>query len=242
MSITNHNLNNRERKTIILLSVIVFFTAGILFLHNNQEEPAPSTENDSIRTAYRKDYNRGSYTHYKYKERNKYKQGYKHKERYKHKEYRNYEPRKKDYRSYRKDTLYKSNKFRTLTLVDANTADSATLCRIPGIGPTISSIIIRYRTRLGGFYSKKQLMECKFFTEDLLEWFAVDSLSALRKININDDSLRVLYMHPYISYKQAKDIKNHRRLNGRFKNEDALRHTFIFTPEEVDKVAPYFDY
>ena len=242
MGITNHNLNNRERKTIILLSVIAFFTAGIIFLHNNQEEPAPSTENDSIRTAYRKDYKRESYTHYKYKERNKYKERYKYKQGYQHKEYRRYEPRKKDYSGYRKDSLYKSNKFSTLTLVDANTADSATLCRIPGIGSTIASIIIRYRTRLGGFYSKNQLMECKFFTEELLEWFVVDSLYELRKININDDSLRVLYAHPYISYKQAKDIKNHRRLNGRFKNEDALRHTFIFTPEEVDKVVPYLDY
>jgi hypothetical protein len=32
MSLNKHNFNNRERKTIILLSVIVFFAAGIFFI------------------------------------------------------------------------------------------------------------------------------------------------------------------------------------------------------------------
>ncbi|MCD8237275.1 MAG: helix-hairpin-helix domain-containing protein [Prevotellaceae bacterium] len=65
---------------------------------------------------------------------------------------------KKDMVTEKKDTAtirrrYTSDKFQTLTKVDPNTADTVTLKRIPGIGTYISRGIIRYRERLGGFYS-----------------------------------------------------------------------------------------
>ena len=113
---------------------------------------------------------------------------------------------------------------------------------IPGIGKTISSIILRYRNRLGGFYSTEQLLECKYFTEDLLPWFKVDSMPTLRKININDDSLKVLLRHPYFTYEQAKNLKQYRRDKGRIKDEAAFRKIYFFTKEECDRLMPYIEF
>lgn len=53
----------------------------------------------------------------------------------------------------------KQEKFEHLVLLDANTADTNTLKKIPGIGSYYAQKICRYRERLGGFINKKQLAE-----------------------------------------------------------------------------------
>ncbi len=257
MSNPKHNFNNRERKTIILLSVIILFAAGIFFLRENIPAEQPATQQPKAKWEYRKRQQKKKYYKKDYKYEYKYKYKYKYSNGYNKKKYRKdksykaenlYGTRMIDSLSQNNDSigkrraLYRNEKFKTLTIVDANTADSTTLCRIPGIGATIASIIIRQRERLGGFHSKEQLLECKYFTDDLLVWFKVDSAHQVTKLNINDDSLRVLYKHPYISYKQARALKNHRRLRGRIKNEEELRSIFIFTKEEIDKLLPYIEF
>ena len=244
MSLNRHKFNNRERKTIILLSVIIFFAAGIFFLREKMpaEKPVAQKQYKKTHNQYRRKYRRNNYR-YEYK--------YKYKYKYYKKAYNSlYSKRKTNQNdstnlndsTRQKRHVFESNKFRTLNVVDLNTVDSATLCRIPGIGKTISSIIVTYRNRLGGFYSTEQLRECKYFDEELLPWFKVDSMPNLRKININDDSLKVLYKHPYMSYQQAKEVKRYRRMYGRIKDAETLLRINVFTPEEVDKLKPYIEF
>ncbi len=139
-------------------------------------------------------------------------------------------------------TEHASNKFQTLTKVDINTADTATLRRIPGVGAKISEAIVRYRERLGGFYSVEQLMEVKIVSPELLEWMEVSSSSNIQKINLNKSSFQALNSHPYISYDQTKALLQYIRLYGKVKDEQALLETGIFTKEEVERLKPYLDY
>lgn len=259
MSLNKHNFNNRERKTIILLSVIIFFAAGIFFLREKMPAEMPVAQQTEQRTnqfyakgkqykkwnkdkQYKNKYRKNNYRYeYKYKYQNKY---------YNKANSSRYNKEK----TYQKDSTHlndttrqnrffpDNNKFKTLTVLDLNTVDSATLCRIPGIGKTISSIILKYRDRLGGFYSTEQLRECKYFDEDFLQWFKVDSMPKLRKININDDSLKVLVRHPYFTYEQAKNLKLYRRNNGRIKDEAAFRKIRYFTQEETERLIPYIEF
>lgn len=256
MSLNKHNFNNRERKTIILLSVIVFFAAGIFFIREkmpteNQKHVEQQTNNSYTQKKPYKKWNKDKrYKNNYHKKNYRYEYKYKYQYKYYNKAYNSYSKDK----TYQKDSTYRndttrqkrffpeSNKFKTLTVLDLNTVDSATLCRIPGIGKTISSIILRYRNRLGGFYSTEQLLECKYFTEDLLPWFKVDSMPTLRKININDDSLKVLLRHPYFTYEQAKNLKQYRRDKGRIKDEVAFRKIYFFTQEECDRLMPYIEF
>lgn len=134
---------------------------------------------------------------------------------------------------------YTSNKFRSLTKVDVNTADTALLRRVPGIGGKISEAIVTYRKKLGGFYSVEQLRELKMVSPELLEWFEVSSSPDIQRLNINKASFQVLNRHPYISYEQTKALLQYIRLYGKVKDEQALVETGIFTKEEVERLKPY---
>lgn len=140
------------------------------------------------------------------------------------------------------DRTFKSEKFSNVTPIDVNTADSATLCKIPGIGKTISRIIIRRRELLGGFHSKEQLFECKYFDEAFLKWLYIDSLAEMRKIEINKATFGELAGHPYISKEQTKALLDYRRLYGRIEDADILKHTGIFKEEELKKLLPYISF
>ena len=133
-------------------------------------------------------------------------------------------------------------KFTTPTLIDPNTADSLTLCSIPGIGKTISSVIIRYRERLGGFHTTQQLTECKYFTPDLLPWFDIAAEPTLRKLPINQAGFSQLIRHPYIDKEQTKQILEHIRLYGPIRDTLQLRSTHIFTDEQLMRLLPYLDF
>lgn len=135
-----------------------------------------------------------------------------------------------------------STKFKTLTPIDPNEADSALLCSIPGIGKTISANILQYRERLGGFAKTEQLLECKFFTEDLLQWFKIGDKPQLRHLYINKASYAQLIAHPYIGKRETQDILGYRRTYGAFANEDALRVSGIFSEETLIKLSPYIEY
>ena len=137
---------------------------------------------------------------------------------------------------------YTSNKFRSLTKVDVNTADTALLRRVPGIGGKISEAIVAYRKKLGGFYSVEQLRELKIVSPELLEWFEVSSSPDIQRLNINKASFQALNSHPYISYEQTKALLQYIRLYGKVKDEKALIETGIFTEEEVERLQPYLTF
>lgn len=134
-------------------------------------------------------------------------------------------------------------KFDRLTKVDPNTADTALLQRIPGVGTWISRNIVEQRKRLGGFHAVEQLLEVKYFSPELLEWFEVDTLTAkIEKISINTASFQRLNSHPYIAYEQARDLLRYIRLYGRIADIDALRRTGIFTEDELARLQPYLQF
>lgn len=134
-------------------------------------------------------------------------------------------------------------KFDRLTKVDPNTADTVLLQRIPGVGTWISRNIVEQRKRLGGFHAVEQLLEVKYFSPELLEWFEVDTLTAkIEKISINTASFQRLNSHPYIAYEQARDLLRYIRLYGRIADIDALRRTGIFAEDELARLQPYLQF
>lgn len=127
-------------------------------------------------------------------------------------------------------------------VLDLNLADSAQLCRVPGIGPYFSRKILQYRKRLGGYVSTAQLLEIEDFPADAVAWLVVGDTTSLQKLSVNHLTTRKLMKHPYMGYYRAQDIENHRRIYGRVSNLDALRQMPHFTDEDIKRLAPYIEF
>ncbi len=132
-------------------------------------------------------------------------------------------------------------KFKTLTLVDVNTADTTLLQRIPGIGSYYSRSIVRLREKLGGLHSLEQLFQIRDFPESALEWLEVKT-PVFRKVNLNTADFKTLAAHPYVGYDRTKLIQRRVRLYGPFKNEQELIDAGIFTEEDLAPLRPYLTF
>lgn len=132
-----------------------------------------------------------------------------------------------------------NRKFRKKTLVDPNTADTALLKRIPGIGNGFASMIIRRRQQLGGFVCVSQLKEIRNLPDSLLEWFRIAHPEQVHKLNLNRASLSQLKRHPYLNFYQCKVIVEHRRKYGKIRSLKDLSLYEEFSRKDLDRLAPY---
>lgn len=126
--------------------------------------------------------------------------------------------------------------------LEINSADSILLDQLRGIGPAFASKIIRYRDRLGGFYSKEQLREVYGIDSlryvQLVDQVAVDP-SLLIKLDINRATFEQLRRHPYLSYKQINAIIEYRRQHGKYTSVGDLKQVLILGEEIIRKIEPY---
>ncbi len=134
-----------------------------------------------------------------------------------------------------------SAKMERLTLVELNTADSAMLTTIKGIGPFYAKNIIKYRNSIGGFVAKEQLLEIwKFDQEKLneIEKYINIDVSKIKKININTCETAD-FKNTYIKWNVANGIVNYRKNHGKFKTVDEIKETDLVDEETYRKIVPY---
>jgi DNA uptake protein ComE-like DNA-binding protein len=127
--------------------------------------------------------------------------------------------------------------------VDLNTADSATLVRLKGIGPTLAHKIINRRAALGGFLSHEQLLEVYRFADttfDMLKTRLTINPQSVKKLRLNTASFEQLREHPYIGEEMARNIIMLREGLKRYGNIEQLRQVPLMNAEKYRKIAPYF--
>lgn len=130
-------------------------------------------------------------------------------------------------------------------LVELNSADSAQLETIRGIGPVFASRIIRYKNRLGGFHKKEQLLDvygldsAKY--ETLKDQVAVDG-SNIQRINVNKASFEDFKRHPYLTFKQMNAIIQYRKQHGAYNSFEDLKKIEVLNEEILRKIEPYLIY
>ena len=126
--------------------------------------------------------------------------------------------------------------------VEINSADSATLVAINGIGAKSASEIIKYRQLLGGYYSVEQLAELKCITESnfekILPKIWCDSF-VISKIDINFARYLELERHPYISAQALRRIVKQRQLKGGWSKIEEMIDDDILSDDEAKRLAPY---
>ena len=135
------------------------------------------------------------------------------------------------------------------TILNLNTADTLELCYIRGIGFYTAKNIIRYRKSMGGFVSVEQLRELKppiQNMDSIIPHFIADPTS-INLLYINRLSVDAMVRHPYLSFSQAKAIRDRRHRKGAIRSEEELKalksdHQLVFTEEDLARLRPYISY
>lgn len=130
-------------------------------------------------------------------------------------------------------------------LFELNTADSADLIQLSGIGPVFASRIVRYRELLGGFNQMEQLLAVygmdSLRLKQIWPQLSVNS-QLLKKIPINTVTADELRRHPYIGYKLANVLIAYRNQHGNYLNFADLSKVAILNAVKLEMIAPYISY
>lgn len=133
-----------------------------------------------------------------------------------------------------------------IVATDINTATQDELMQVYGIGPALSERIIKQREVLGAFVDMKQMNDVWGLSPDVVEKigkrFAVLEKPAVRKIAINEASLKELAAFPYFRYKLAKSIVTYRSMNGKLHNADDLLKIPEFPADNLVIISLYLEF
>ena len=149
---------------------------------------------------------------------------------------------KADHEKLENGFVYNKKKSTTISPIEINTADSAELVSLPGIGSKLASRILHFRDGLGGFYSVNQVAEIYGLPDSTffnIKPFLYVKPGAIRKIDINAADISTLKQHPYIRWELAKSIVAYRNQHGPFKKEEDLLLITIISRDSYQKISPY---
>ena len=138
-------------------------------------------------------------------------------------------------------TVTNRQKVKKFIPLELNSVDSVNLVRLRGVGPYYASKILKYRERLGGFQSVKQLndLKMKYFNVDsLAHLFTIDT-SLIYKVDMDSMSFKAILRHPYLEYEDVQMIFNAKRKHGKI-SYAILEKYKILANYKLKKIKPYF--
>lgn len=130
-------------------------------------------------------------------------------------------------------------------LVELNSADTAELMIIKGIGKGYAHSIIRFRRQTGGFVHVEQLREIYGMTPenfDRIKSYCFVNPDLINKINVNTASVDKLKKHPYLNFYQAKQIYELRRKRGKLSGFYDLKGLSEMNDSTLMKIMPYLSF
>lgn len=157
-----------------------------------------------------------------------------------------------DWVTNKKATTYKDfaktdfNKKPALVVLDINQASQEDLMKINGIGPALSERILNEKNKFGSFVSMEQMKDIWGLSPEVIEKlnhsFKIATLSNVKKIKINDASIKELMQLPYFKYALAKEIVTYRSMNGKINDSADLIKIYGFPVDKVKIIALYLEF
>lgn len=126
--------------------------------------------------------------------------------------------------------------------IELNSSDSAALVSLPGIGPVLSSRIIKFRNLLGGYATVDQLKEVYGLPEEtfnLIRDRVYADTTLLRLIYVNSADYKTLSKFPYFERSEVSAILKYRELKGKLNTISDLTDNKLINPDKANKIRPY---
>lgn len=133
----------------------------------------------------------------------------------------------------------------TREVLDINSASKEDLMAVYGVGDKLSDRILAQKASLGGFASMEQLADVWGLSPEVIDQlnrsFVVKSVANLKKININEATVKELAAFPFFRYALAKEIVIYRSMHGDLSVED-LSKIKGFPVEKIKIIALYLEF
>jgi DNA uptake protein ComE-like DNA-binding protein len=150
--------------------------------------------------------------------------------------------KKNNYQPFENKNYSKAEK---VIVLDINEATKEDLMKVYGIGDKISDRILAEKEKYGGFVSMEQMQFVWGLSPEVIEnlnkYFEVKSAPKIKRININNASVKELSQFPFFKYALAKDIVIYRSMNGDIKTED-LSKIKGFPIDKIKIIALYLEF
>jgi competence protein ComEA len=142
----------------------------------------------------------------------------------------------------KKDLSESQTKVPLTAPIEINSADTAKLKNLKGIGSTFAKRILNYREKLGGFISFSQLYEIwgldSLTVKEVIPQLSLNPLM-VKKIDLNHCTISELKKHPYLNYNIANNIVLYRDQHGEYAKIQDLKQAVLVNEELFRKIAPY---
>lgn len=133
-----------------------------------------------------------------------------------------------------------------IQIIDINLASQEDLIKVYGIGQGLSERILKQKETLGGFMSMEQMNDVWGLSPEVIEklnaQFKIGVIPNVKKIKINDASVKELQLFPYFRYPLNKEIVTYRSMNNGIKNADDLIKIKGFPVDKVKIIDKYLEY
>lgn len=131
-------------------------------------------------------------------------------------------------------------------VIDINMATTQELVKVYGVGEVIAQRIISYKESLGAFVDMEQLNEVWGLSPEVLanlnKQFKVKSMTGIKKVDVNNASIKELAQFPYFKYAVAKQIVIYRSMNGTINSVDDLIKIKNFPVDKAKIISLYLDF
>ena len=132
-----------------------------------------------------------------------------------------------------------------MKVLDINSATKEDFIKVYGIGDAISDRILTQKEIYGAFVSMEQMDEIWGLSPEVVanlnKYFRISSVPKVKKVNINNASIKELGQFPYFKYPISKNIVTYRSMNGDIKIED-LTNIKGFPVDKVKIIALYLEF
>lgn len=128
--------------------------------------------------------------------------------------------------------------------IEVNSATKEDYEKLYGIGKVLSERIVKFRDKLGGFYSVGQLKDVYGIQDSAFQKFKKNLTIKpvkIKKLNINTATYEELTLNPYFFSTLAKQVIGYRTKIKPFETPEEVRNLYYIRdhPETYDKIAVY---
>ncbi|HOY17659.1 MAG TPA: helix-hairpin-helix domain-containing protein [Haliscomenobacter sp.] len=129
--------------------------------------------------------------------------------------------------------------------IDVNTSDTSAWQSLRGIGPVLANRIVKFRDKLGGFYTLEQVRETYGLADSVFQKI-LPCLTlgnpGLKPLLINQATLNEMATHPYIGFKAARGILNWKDQHGPFTKPEDLEEVVALEKQKLERLRPYLQF